>query len=48
MTLERTIADLFSLNDEAWLRHANPWSVFTRFTAHPQAETLGGVQAAEV
>ncbi len=31
MTLERTIAAAFQMNDEAWLRHANPWSGWTRF-----------------
>ena len=35
MTLERTIADLFQMDDRTWLRHANPWSVWTRFTVLP-------------
>jgi Family of unknown function (DUF6653) len=35
LTLERGIAGLFKLDDGAWLRHANPWSVITRFTALP-------------
>jgi hypothetical protein len=35
MTLERTIARLFRMDDETWLRHANPWSVILRFTALP-------------
>lgn len=32
MTLERKIAAAFKMSDEAWLRHANPWSGWTRFT----------------
>ena len=35
MTLERTIADLFQMDERTWLRHANPWSVWTRFTVLP-------------
>jgi hypothetical protein len=35
MTLERGIAALFRLDDEAWRRHANPWSVILRNTALP-------------
>jgi hypothetical protein len=35
MRLEQHIADLFSMTDETWARHANPWSVWTRFTAFP-------------
>jgi len=35
MTLERTIAQLFRLDDATWLRHANPWSVILRSTALP-------------
>lgn len=35
MTLERGIARLFAMDDAAWLRHASPWSVLTRFTALP-------------
>jgi hypothetical protein len=31
MTLERKIAAAFQMGDEAWLRHANPWSGWTRF-----------------
>jgi hypothetical protein len=34
-TLESRIARLLSMSDEAWERHANPWSVWTRFTALP-------------
>jgi len=29
------IADAFALTDEEWKRHANPWSVYTRFAAIP-------------
>ncbi len=29
------IAKTFGMNDEAWQRHANPWSVWTRFAAIP-------------
>ncbi|AFY92179.1 hypothetical protein Cha6605_0922 [Chamaesiphon minutus PCC 6605] len=32
MTFERKIAAAFKMSDEAWLRHANPWSGWTRFT----------------
>lgn len=35
MTLERTIANAFALDDAAWRRHANPWSVALRNTALP-------------
>lgn len=35
MTLERKIAQTFALDDEAWLRHANPWSVILRNTVLP-------------
>ena len=29
------IASAFRMTDEAWKRHANPWSVWTRFGAIP-------------
>jgi uncharacterized protein DUF6653 len=29
------IAKTFGMTDEAWRRHANPWSVYTRFAAIP-------------
>ena len=32
MTFERRIARLSGLTDEGWERHANGWSVWTRFT----------------
>ena len=35
MTLENKIANLFRLTDENWMRHANPWSVWTRYSALP-------------
>ncbi len=35
MTLERKIANLFKLTDENWMKHANPWSVWTRYSVLP-------------
>ena len=35
MTFEKKLAGLFNLDDESWMRHANPWSVWTRFTVLP-------------
>lgn len=35
MTLERKIGAAFKMNEETWMRHANPWSGWTRFTALP-------------
>ena len=35
MTLERTIAQLFRMDDATWLRHANPLSGILRNTALP-------------
>jgi hypothetical protein len=35
MTLERKISEIFKLTDENWLKHANPWSVWTRYTVLP-------------
>lgn len=34
-TIESRIAKIFSMSDETWERHANPWSVWTRFTVLP-------------
>jgi hypothetical protein len=34
-TFESRIARLFSMSDRTWERHANPWSVWTRFTVLP-------------
>lgn len=33
----RRIAAAFRMDDDAWRRHANPWSVHTRFAAIPAA-----------
>lgn len=35
MTIERKIAQVFKLNDENWMKHANPWSVWTRYSVLP-------------
>jgi len=35
MTLESKIANLFRLTDENWMKHANPWSVWTRYSVLP-------------
>ena len=35
MTLERKIAKLFNLADENWMKHASPWSVWTRYSVLP-------------
>ncbi|CAH0120528.1 MULTISPECIES: DUF6653 family protein [unclassified Paenibacillus] len=35
MTLERKISNMYKLDDRAWLRHANPWSVWTRNSVMP-------------
>jgi len=35
MTIERTIAKAFALDDAAWRRHASPWSVVLRNTVLP-------------
>jgi hypothetical protein len=35
MTLENRISRLFGLDEETWMRHANPWSVWTRNTVLP-------------
>jgi hypothetical protein len=32
---ERQVAKLFGLEGDKWMRHANPWSVWTRFTFLP-------------
>lgn len=34
-TSERRIARLFGLAGDSWMRHANPWSVWTRFAGVP-------------
>jgi len=35
LNLLRSPGRLFHMSDEAWRRHANPWSVWTRFAAIP-------------
>lgn len=35
MTLERKIAQLFKLTDENWMKHANPISVWSRYSVLP-------------
>ncbi|GGP73984.1 DUF6653 family protein [Saccharothrix coeruleofusca] len=35
MDVTDRIAKTFHMDDEAWRRHANPWSVWTRFAAVP-------------
>jgi hypothetical protein len=34
-TSERRVARLFGLSGDSWMRHANPWSVWTRFAVLP-------------
>ena len=35
MTLERKLASAMSMDDATWLRHANPWSVWSRASVLP-------------
>jgi hypothetical protein len=35
MTLESKIAKIFNLDNQNWLKHANPWSVYTRYSVLP-------------
>ncbi len=35
MTLEEKISKTFNLTGDNWLKHANPWSVWTRFATLP-------------
>jgi hypothetical protein len=35
MTVEKIIAHAFTMNEDTWARHANPWSVWTRNTVLP-------------
>lgn len=35
MTVERRIAKIFNLTDDNWMKHANPWSVWTRYSVLP-------------
>jgi len=32
MTVERKIASVFRLNEKNWMKYANPWSVWTRYS----------------
>ena len=34
-TIESKIAKKFKLDDKTWMKHANPWSVYTRTSALP-------------
>ena len=35
MTLEKQIAKIFNLKNDNWMKHANPWSIWTRFATLP-------------
>ena len=35
MKLYEKLTGFFGLNDENWMRHSNPWSVWTRFVSLP-------------
>jgi hypothetical protein len=35
LTLDKVIAKLFLPDDDSWLKHANPWSVWSRFATLP-------------
>jgi len=35
MGIAHTIENLFQMSDEVWARHANPWSVWTRYSGLP-------------
>ncbi|HEU4886174.1 MAG TPA: DUF6653 family protein [Longimicrobium sp.] len=35
MAYERAVAQAFGMDERTWARHANPWSVWTRYTALP-------------
>ena len=35
MSLEKQIARIFSLKGDNWMKHANPWSIWTRFATLP-------------
>ena len=35
MTVERKISKLFNLTDDNWMKHTNPWSVWTRYSVLP-------------
>ncbi|MDJ0796239.1 MAG: hypothetical protein QNJ51_05285 [Calothrix sp. MO_167.B12] len=35
MTVEQSLTKLFQMSDEVWEHHANPWSVWTRYSGLP-------------
>lgn len=35
MTLERKVANAFNLTPKNWMKHSNPWSVWTRYSVLP-------------
>jgi len=35
MAIEQKIKTIFRMSDDVWMRHANPWSVWTRYAALP-------------
>lgn len=35
MTIEEKIANAFNLKGDNWMKHANPWSIWTRFATLP-------------
>jgi len=35
MTFEKRLAKIFNLEGDNWMKHANPWSVWTRFATLP-------------
>jgi len=35
MSLEKQIAQVFNQKGDKWLKHANPWSIWTRFATLP-------------
>ncbi|MBT8076963.1 MAG: hypothetical protein KJO31_00215 [Gammaproteobacteria bacterium] len=35
MSFEQVLASTFRMTDDVWARHANPWSVWTRFSCLP-------------
>lgn len=41
MSISEGIARLFAMDDLAWRRHANPWSVWTRLAAVPAGAAAG-------
>ncbi|WP_108866391.1 DUF6653 family protein [Aquimarina aquimarini] len=35
MTLEKRFAKIFNLEGDTWIKHTNPWSIWTRFATLP-------------